>query len=132
MAFILDADWAIQALAGRAYARSTLDRLIVRQISLSAVTIGELFEIAFNSPNPAARLDSLRRFLHAYPVLTVTEPIALRFAEIRAYLRRRGEMVSDFDIIVGATALEYDLTVLTFNVRHFRRIPDLRIYTPDA
>jgi tRNA(fMet)-specific endonuclease VapC len=56
----------------------------------------------------------------------------LRFAELRAFLRRRGGLISDFDIIIAATALHYDLTVLTFNVRHFQRIPDLRIYTPDA
>jgi tRNA(fMet)-specific endonuclease VapC len=55
-----------------------------------------------------------------------------RFAETRAYLRRRGMIISDFDIIIGSTALLHDLTVITRNLRHFRRIPDLRIYTPDA
>ena len=53
-----------------------------------------------------------------------------RFAEIRALLRRRGEIISDFDIIIGATALHYDLTVLTFNLRHLQRIPELRVYQP--
>jgi tRNA(fMet)-specific endonuclease VapC len=55
-----------------------------------------------------------------------------RFAETRAYLRRRGMIISDFDIIIGSTALLHDLTVITRNLRHFRCIPDLRIYTPDA
>jgi predicted nucleic acid-binding protein len=32
--------------------------------------------------------------------------------------------------MVGATALHYDLTVLTYNVRHLERIPNLRIYSP--
>jgi len=51
-----------------------------------------------------------------------------RFAEIRAYLRRGGELISDFDILIGATAVFYDLTVLTYNMRHFKRIPDLKLY----
>ncbi len=53
-----------------------------------------------------------------------------RFAETRAFLRRRGELISDFDILLGATALHHDLTVLTFNVRHLQRIPDLKLYQP--
>jgi len=55
-----------------------------------------------------------------------------RFAEICAYLRRRGELISDFDILIGATAVFHDLTVLTYNTRHFTRIPDLKHSTPPA
>ncbi len=55
-----------------------------------------------------------------------------KFAEIRALLRRRGELISDFDILLGATALHHDLTVLTYNKRHFERIPDLKLYPPAA
>ncbi len=61
----------------------------------------------------------------------MTEPIVVRFAEIRALLTRRGELISDFDILIAATALHYNLTVLTFNYRHFSRIPDLNLYQPD-
>jgi predicted nucleic acid-binding protein len=50
-------------------------------------------------------------------------------AEIRAYLRRQGQLIEDFDILIAATALHHDLTLLTFNVRHFQRVPDLQIYT---
>lgn len=73
----------------------------------------------------------MRAFLQPFQLLGVNEPIAIRFAEIRAYLRRRRQIISDFDILLGATALHHDLTVLTFNRRHFERIPDLRLYHAD-
>ena len=130
--YILDSDWIIQALAGRSNAGTVLNRLASHRIAVSVLTVGELFEGAFNTANPQARLERLRRFLSSYYVLSVTEPVIGRFAEVRAFLRRRGELIPDFDIVIGATALEYDLTVLTFNIRHFSRIPDLRIYTPDT
>ncbi|MGH2585781.1 MAG: type II toxin-antitoxin system VapC family toxin [Dehalococcoidia bacterium] len=130
MPFILDADWIIQALAGRSQAVTALDRLAPQQVTLSAVTVGEICEVAFNSANPEAHIERFRHFLHPYRVLPVNEPIAFRFAEVRSFLRRRGQLISDFDIIVAATALRHDLTVLTFNVRHFERIPDLKIYSP--
>lgn len=130
--FLLDTDRVIDALTGQAAALSELRRLPPSVVAVSVVTIGELFEASFNSPNPQAHLANVRSLLGNADVLPVTEPIMSRFAEIRAHLRRRGQMISDFDIIIGSTALEHDLTVLTRNIRHFQRIPDLRIYTPDA
>jgi predicted nucleic acid-binding protein len=58
----------------------------------------------------------------------LSELIAERCGEIRAHLRRRGQPISDFDAVIAATALHYNLTLLTFNRRHFERIPDLRLY----
>jgi tRNA(fMet)-specific endonuclease VapC len=130
MDYILDADWVIQALAGRSNAGTVLRRLADRRIAVSVLTVGEVLEGAFRSANPQAHIERLRRFLNPYHILRVTEPIIEQFAETRALLRRRGELIPDFDLIIGASALHYDLTVLTFNVRHFQRIPDLRIYTP--
>ena len=63
-----------------------------------------------------------------YRMIGLDELIAERFAEIRSLLRRQGQLISDFDILLAATALARDLTVLTYNSRHFERIPDLRIY----
>jgi predicted nucleic acid-binding protein len=95
------------------------------------ITLGEVYQQAFESTNPDAYLASFRNFITPFRVIPVTEPIAVRFAEIRALLSRRGELISDFDMLIAATALHYNLTVLTFNYRHFSRIPDLLLYQPD-
>ncbi len=55
-----------------------------------------------------------------------------RFAELRARLRQQGQLIPDLDLIVGATALVHELTVLTFNVRHLGRIPGIHIYRPST
>jgi tRNA(fMet)-specific endonuclease VapC len=73
---------------------------------------------------------TFRGFIAPFRVIPVTEPIAVQFVEIRALLTRQGELISDFDMLIGATALHYNLTVLTFNLRHFSRIPDLNLYQP--
>jgi predicted nucleic acid-binding protein len=130
MPYLLDADWVINALSGRSEAAAILDRLAPDHLAVSVLTVGEVFEVAFNSPNPAAHLENFRRFLAPFQILLVTEPIVERFAEIRAHLRRRGELISDFDILLAAVALHHDLVVLTFNVRHLRRVPDLQLYSP--
>ena len=130
MSYIAGSDWSIQALSGHQPATAVLNRLPIRQVSLSVVTIGEVYDGAYGSSNPQARIDRFNRLLMLSRVLEVDEPIMRRFAEIRSFLRHRGTLIGDFDIVIAATALEYDLTVLTFNVRHLGRIPNLRLYTP--
>jgi hypothetical protein len=79
------------------------------------------------SPAPSSfNLIAPRGVAHAYH----TKPIMERFAEARSFLRKHGQLISDFDLLVGATALHHDLTVLTFNLRDFQRIPDLKLYQP--
>jgi len=128
MTYVVDTDWVIHTLAGQARAATTLRRLVTQRIAVSIITLGEVYEVAFTSSNPQAYLSGFRQMLASYRALPVTEPISERFAEVRSYLRRRGELISDFDILIAATALDHDLTLLTFNLRHFERVPDLRIY----
>jgi len=132
MRYLLDADWIIQVLAGRKEAVLAHKRINPEEIAVSYITIGEIYEVAFSYANPQAHLHTFRQFLTPFPLLDLNEPIMERFAEIRAYLRRPGELISDFAILIGATAVFHDLTVLTYNTRHFTRIPDLKHSTPPA
>jgi tRNA(fMet)-specific endonuclease VapC len=72
-------------------------------------------------------LKQFQQFLKPFTLLNLNEPIMQRFAEIRSYLRRRGELIADFDILLAATAQYHQLTILTYNKRHFRRIPQVKI-----
>jgi tRNA(fMet)-specific endonuclease VapC len=128
--YLLDSDWIIQALAERQPALHTLERLAGSRIYVSYITVGEIYERAFDSINPQAHLVSFRQFLSPYRVVNLTDPIMERFAEVRSFLRRRGLLIPDFDLQIGATALHHDLTLLTFNRRDFQRTPDLKLYQP--
>ena len=128
MDHLLDTSWIIQVLAGRRETAKHHRNLNLARVAVSYITVGEIYEVAFNYANPQAHLSSFRQFLAPLSLLNLNEPIMEQFAEVRAYLRRRGELISDFDILLGATALHYDLTLLTYNTRHFKRIPHLKMY----
>ncbi|MGH7961785.1 MAG: type II toxin-antitoxin system VapC family toxin [Candidatus Binatia bacterium] len=115
-------------MAGRQPALQGLDRLENSRIYVSYISVGEAYEGAFASVNPQAHLVSLRQFLSAYHSLTLDDSVMERFAELRAFLRRRGQLIPDFDLLIAATALHYGLTLLTFNQRDFARIPELKLY----
>jgi predicted nucleic acid-binding protein len=67
------------------------------------------------------------RLLPNLPVLPFDEAAARRYGEVRAELERQGTPLGDADLRIGAIALARGLTVVTGNVRHFRRIPQLPI-----
>jgi len=46
---------------------------------------------------------------------------------LKADLERRGEKLDDFDLIVASTAMHLSYALVTNNVRHFQRIPDLTV-----
>jgi predicted nucleic acid-binding protein len=130
MPYLIDTDWVIDALVGRARAVNTIRRLARQRLCVSLITLAEVYEVAFESPNPGAHLGNSQRFFAGMRVIGLSEPIIEGFAEIRSLLRRRGMLIPDFDILIAATALYHDLTLLTFNVNHFQRIPNLRVYRP--
>jgi tRNA(fMet)-specific endonuclease VapC len=128
MRYILDTDWIINLLAGRQDAKVKIEQLDPEEIGISLVTVAEIYESAFNYVNPEAHIQTFRSFLSNFQLLNLNLPIIEKFAEVRAHLRRRGQMISDFDILLGATAMHHNLIVLTYNKKHFERIPDLKIY----
>jgi tRNA(fMet)-specific endonuclease VapC len=64
------------------------------------------------------------------PILPYTEVTALEHARIWAELESRGKMISYYDLIVAATALEHGSAVATFNKRHFQNVPGLKVIEP--
>ena len=36
-------------------------------------------------------------------------------------------MIDDFDILIGATALKYDMILVTENIKHLSRVPGIII-----
>jgi tRNA(fMet)-specific endonuclease VapC len=60
-------------------------------------------------------------------VLPITDEIIIQAADLYALLHQEGQLISDADILIAATALRHNLVMVTENVDHFRRIPGLRI-----
>ncbi len=46
---------------------------------------------------------------------------------IYRYLSKRGQKIEDADIFIAATTLANDAVLITDNVKHFSRVPDLKV-----
>jgi tRNA(fMet)-specific endonuclease VapC len=125
--YLIDSDWLIDATIGRLPALQLINRLRLSGVSISVISVAELTEGTFRAPEPASALVSLQEFLSTFPTYPITVGIAETFAATRAALRQQGLLIPDMDLLIAATALEHDLTLVTRNQRHFARIPGLQI-----
>ena len=49
------------------------------------------------------------------------------YATTKAYLRREGQMIEEFDMLIGSSAVHHGYVMVTENVDHFKRIPGIEI-----
>ena len=128
MRFLVDSDWLIDATGGKPAASNFLAQLSADGLAVSIIAVAEIYEGAFSVAHSEALLAAYRDFLSDYTILPLTDDTVARFARLRAALRRQGWLIPDMDILIAATALEADLTLVTRNFRHFERIAGLKLY----
>jgi tRNA(fMet)-specific endonuclease VapC len=98
-----------------------------REQFTTAITLGELLYGAARRQNEAL-VDRVRRLLSdAVSILPFDEDAAEVYGPLRAGLEASGKRLDEPDLRIGSIALAHDLTLVTGNVRHFRRIPGLAI-----
>jgi predicted nucleic acid-binding protein len=94
----------------------------------SAVTVGELFYGAYRTAAGGRHVAMIEeRVLPAVTILPFDAAIAQVYGRLAAALADHGTRLADADLQIAATALHHDLELVTGNLRHFGRIPGLRI-----
>ncbi|MFQ5789860.1 MAG: PIN domain-containing protein [Acidobacteriota bacterium] len=93
----------------------------------TSITLGELLYGA--SKRGSSRLVTKVRevVLHAQQVLPFDETAAEVYGPLRARLESEGRRLAEPDLRIASIVLARDLTLVTGNVRHFARVPDLRV-----
>lgn len=93
----------------------------------TAITLGELlYGVARRgSAALARRVQDLIE--SAGPVLPFDEAAARHYGDLRASLEGDGRRLAEPDLRIAAIALSRDATLVTANVRHFARVPGLRV-----
>lgn len=93
----------------------------------TAITLGELLYgvTRRGSPALAARVRDL--IASAGLILPFDESAAQRYGTLRASLEADGRRLAEPDLRVAAIVLASGATLVTGNVRHFARVPELHV-----
>ncbi|WHP16000.1 PIN domain-containing protein [Cellulomonas sp. ES6] len=115
-----------------AFERGTLDRAALADddLAVAAVTIAEFrtgVELADSPARAASRRAVLDAVTATIPVLDYTEATAALHGRLLAHTRRTGRRRRAHDLIIAATAVEHDRTVLSTDARaRFGELPAVR------
>ena len=129
MAYLFDTDAISELLRSRpAPAYVEWLRGVPREEQFtSSVVIGELYRGAFRSSAKERHLANIRqRVLPAVTVLPYDVAVAEVYGLLSAQLEDSGQALADADLQIAATAVYHNLELVTGNLRHFARIPQLR------
>jgi len=114
-------------LKGHTQVKENLLRVAWTQIAVSVITRAELYYGAYNSNYVEHNLERARQFLQPIPVLSLSDDSLRQFGALKATLRKTGQLVPDFDLLIAGTALAENKILVTNNTRHYRRIPQLQL-----
>ena len=125
--YLIDTDWIIHYLNGQ---RETVKRLVSLRKegrAISVISLAELYEGVYYSTNPEGDKKALDDFLTGVSILGLEDEICKIFGKERGKLRKLKIVIGDFDLLIAATCLCYNLTLLTNNIRHFKMVEGLNI-----
>jgi len=130
MPYLIDTDWMIDRLADVPEAVALLDALIDEGIAISVVTYMELREGALRGDDGERNEQRLNALLAGLPILSMSIAVARRCAAIRLTLRKASRRVNSraLDLVIAATAIEYDLSLVTRNRGDYSDIEGLKLY----
>ena len=127
--YILDTCTWIEFFHERNGVKEHVDGIYPDQIFASEITLAELTYGAINSSDYERHIKEpqwLRQYITVFPISDVFE----EYGQIRCALKKIKkdivQKIGQFDILIGATALHYGLTVVTDNVKDFSLMPGVK------
>ena len=105
-----------------------VDRLMScspEEVALSAVTVSELAYGVSKSKAPRENAEALQLFLAPFQVLSYSLEAAFAYGDIRSELERKGTPIGGMDLLIAAHAMALGATLVSNNLREFRRVSGL-------
>jgi len=96
-------------------------------VAIPSVVLYELEVGAVLSTAPGKRREQLAALVEVVQVLPFGEGEARTAARVRGELEQVGSPIGPLDTLIAATALYHGATLVTHNLREFRRVKGLKI-----
>ena len=104
-----------------------LQATAIDDVCMSVVTKSELLYGVEVSPRRAQDATALSAFLIYVHALDFPDDAALHYAQIRADLKKRGQMIGANDLFIAAHARSLGLRLVTNNTSEFGRVKGLTL-----
>jgi tRNA(fMet)-specific endonuclease VapC len=125
MKYLLDTDHCIALAKKSAALMGMLREHPPSRVRASSIIMGELHYGAAKSKYPDIAAANMRRMLKTLVVVPFDDAAAQFYGPIRAALEQHGSPIGPLDTVIAAHAASLGWTLITHNVREFKRVPNL-------
>ncbi len=126
MKYLLDTNIYIYFLKGKFNLVEKFDKIGFDNLYISEITVAELKFGAAKSNKPYKNKLIIEELINKFKLIPIYKSLDV-FAEEKARLRSEGNIVDDFDLLIGSTAVANNMILVTNNEKHFQRLNNINI-----
>jgi tRNA(fMet)-specific endonuclease VapC len=124
--YLLDTNICIYFLKGQFDLGSKIEKIGEEKFLISEITIAEMKYGIAKSGLKERNKSIYEEFFNRFKVLPIFLALDV-YALEKSRLRTIGKSLDDFDLLIGATAIYYDLTLVTRNLSDFERMKGIKL-----
>lgn len=130
MNYLADTDVIIDFLKHQQPAIDLFNKINSESIKISVITYLEIEYGIKKSYHPEKRKEEFIHFMKEFSIemISINPLIAEEFVKLKINLEKKKQPLADFDLLIAATALANNLSLVTRNTKHFKRIKDLQLF----
>lgn len=124
--YLIDTDICISFLKGKYGIKDKVKEVGIENCYISEITIAELTFGAFKSANFEKHILEVKKMEFLFEIIPIYGSIN-KYGEERVRLQKAGNVIPDFDLLIGTTAITNNLIMVTNNEKHLSRISGIVI-----
>lgn len=124
--YLLDTNICVYFLKGLYNLDKKIEKAEIANCFVSEITIAELKFGVENSEEKEKNKKTTYEFVNKFTILPIFNSLDI-YAKEKARLRKKGKPLDDFDLLIGATAISNNLTLVTRNISDFERMEGIQI-----
>jgi len=106
--------------------KDKINEVGIENCAISEITLAELIYGAESSSNPTKNHNLIRELTEQIVTISILDSVT-EYGRQKSRLRKQGLLISDFDLLIGSTAIANDLIMVTQNVREFERLERIKL-----
>jgi tRNA(fMet)-specific endonuclease VapC len=125
--YMLDTNTLIYYFKNMGQVSESLLQVSPEDIAIPSIVVYELNVGIAKSQSPQKRLAQLAQFTSVVDIIPFAEDEAKEAAILRASLEKIGTPIGPYDLLIAGTAIAHNATLVTHNIKEFRRVKNLKL-----
>lgn len=121
--YLIDTCICIAMIKGNRQVQNHVTKAGYKNCYVSDITIAELL-VGAEKSGKQKHFNDVSYIMEIFKIVPVSNQLST-YAKTRAHLELKGIRIEDFDLLIGATAIQEEMVMVTANTKHFARIPNI-------